>query len=187
MTAKRVIAFIIVTLMIFFTVFSCTSMYNDKPSSITASRRPSHEQLEISYIDDEAIALAGSPSADPEMRKLAVDAYEATNAYRVSQGLSALVWSERLAMDAIVRAEEIEIKFSHTRPKNNLDWYTVDSDYMYGENLAQGYNTSDSVVTAWINSLSHRENLEDKEFITCGISAWRGTNGTIYIAQEFGY
>lgn len=156
------------------------------PKEMTAARRPPHEQLDVVYIDDEAIALAGSPSADIEMRTLSVEAYEATNAYRESNGLASLIWSERLAMDAITRAREIEIKFSHTRP-NLTDWYTVDSEHMYGENLAQGYNTSADVVTAWINSPSHRENLEDSEFLTCGISAWRGEDGIIFIAQEFGY
>ena len=183
---KRVIAIVILFLLSFAVIYVVAASTQDKSSLITAAHRPSHEQLDIVYIDDEAIALAGSPSADPEMRKLAVDAYEKTNAYRASQGLQTLIWSERLAQDAIVRAEEIEQVFSHQRP-NKTDWWTVDSEHMYGENLAQGYTTSDSVVQAWIDSPSHRENLEEVEFITCGISAWRGSDGNIYIAQEFGY
>lgn len=184
--AKRICAIIILLLMIVTAVLACTYKAKDKPMLTTAAHRPPHEQLGVVYIDDEAIAMAGSPSADPEMRKLAVDAYENTNIYRASQGLPTLIWSERLAKDAIVRAEEIESLFSHTRP-NKTDWYTVDSEYMYGENLAQGYSTSESVVDAWIKSPSHKANIVDTEFITCGISAWRGNDGNIYIAQEFGY
>lgn len=182
---KRITAMIILLFILISAVYIAIFGL-DKPSNITAAHRPPHEQLDIVYIDDAAIALAGSPSADPEMRRLAVDAYEKTNEYRTSKGLKALVWSERLAQDAIVRAEEIEQVFSHQRP-NKTDWWTVDSEYMYGENLAQGFVSSDSVVQAWIDSPSHRENLEEYEFITCGISAWRGADGNIYIAQEFGY
>lgn len=180
---KRIIAF---SILLFFVVTTVYLAFGCSAQDITSAKRPHHEQLDVVYIDNEAIALAGSPSSDKEMRMLAVGAYEETNRYRESQGLEPLVWSEQLVMDAHVRAEELEKKFSHTRP-NALDWYTVDSEHMYGENLAQGFGTADGVVQAWINSQSHRENLEDTEFFSCGISAWRGNDGNIYIAQEFGY
>ena len=182
---KRIIALLILILFLGSLAYIALNGI-EEIGDITAARRTPHEQLDIVYIDDEAIALAGSPSADIEMRTLSVEAYEETNRYRASVGVPEVMWSERLAMDAITRAQEIEKKFSHTRP-NGTDWWTVDSEHMYGENLAQGFNTSTSVVEAWINSPSHRENLEDKEFQTCGISAWRGEDGTIFIAQEFGY
>lgn len=181
---KRIFAILILVFMVG-TVFYACGIGRD-PGTITAARRPPHEQLDVVYIDDQAVALAGHPSDDPEMRTLAVEAYELTNVYRESRGLATLAWSERLAIDALVRSEEIEKRFSHTRP-NNEQWFTLDSEYMYGENLAQGYGNSGGVVQAWIDSPSHRENLEDTEFITCGISAWRGADGNIYIAQEFGY
>ena len=182
--AKRILAILVLLFMIITAYCSCAQR---EISDITAARRPPHEQLDVVYIDDQAVALAGHPSDDLEMRALAVEAYELTNQFRDSQGLDTLAWSERLATDALVRAEEIEDLFSHTRPKDNLQWWTVDSEHMYGENLAQGYGDANSVVFAWINSPTHRENLEDFEFITCGIAAWRGEDGVIYIAQEFGY
>ena len=181
--AKRILAMIILLFMIITIGYSCTQR---NTPDITAARRPPHERLDVVYIDDQAVALAGHPSDDKEMRDLAVEAYELTNIYRESKGLATLAWSERLAVDALVRAEEIEKRFSHTRPPGT-QWYTLDSDYMYGENLAQGYGYANEVVQAWIDSPAHRENLEDVEFITCGISAWRGEDGIIYIAQEFGY
>ena len=181
---KRVIAFLILTFIIITTLLAMLSMNKDQSISIAVKR--DHTPLDVVYIDDVAIALAGSPSSDIEMRNLAVAAYELTNEYRENQGINPLIWSEHLAQDAMVRAQELEKRFSHTRP-NNTDWYTVDSEYMYGENLAQGFGDADGVVTAWINSPSHKANLEDSEFQTCGISAWRGSDGNIYIAQEFGY
>jgi len=180
---KRIVAILILIAVVGLVIFSC-SMSNSK--EFTAARRDRNDNTDIVYIDDAAIALAGSPSADPEMRTLAVAAYEATNDYRESKGLDRLLWSERLAIDAITRAGEIEKLFSHTRP-NGSDWWTVDSEHMFGENLAQGYSIAENVVNAWIDSPSHRENLEDSEFLTCGISAWRGDDGNIFVAQEFGY
>lgn len=180
---KRILAVLIIVIVIVLTVLSCSMTEGNQ---FTAARRDRNDNIDMVYIDDEAIALAGNPSADPEMRSLAVAAYEQTNVYRESKGLDPLIWSERLVKDALVRSEEIEKRFSHTRP-NNSDWWTVDSEHMFGENLAQGFDVADDVVAAWINSPSHRENLEDSEFATCGISAWRGSDGNVYVAQEFGY
>ena len=182
---KRIIAFAIL-IFILASVFYVV-IKDKQPKDMVAAKRSFEEyDPSVVYIDDEAIALAGNPSTDPEMRELAVAAYEKTNEHRTAQGLTTLVWSERLVTDAFVRSQEIETKFSHTRPNGN-DWWTVDSEHMFGENLAQGYGESDAVVNAWINSPSHRANLEDGEFATCGIAAWRGSDGNVYIAQEFGY
>lgn len=180
---KRILALTVLIATIILVLLSCSMT---KSNEYTAARRDRNDHTDVVYIDDEAIALAGSPSADPEMRALAVAAYEATNVYRESKGLDPLVWSERLVIDALVRSQEIEKLFSHTRPSGS-DWWTVDSEHMFGENLAQGYSIAENVVNAWIDSPSHRENLEDPEFLTCGISAWRGDDGNIFVAQEFGY
>lgn len=148
------------------------------------------------YIDDEYTALIGSvenaamteaeKQRSAELRAMAVAALEATNAQRAAYGLPALVWDEELAVAAQVRATEIVTLFSHTRP-NGADYWTVNSLIVWAENLAKGYNTSDSVVTAWVNSPTHRLNLMDGGFVTCGIAIYEGSDGTLYWAQEFGY
>ncbi|MBR5115524.1 MAG: CAP domain-containing protein, partial [Lachnospiraceae bacterium] len=81
--------------------------------------------------------------------------------------------------------EEITRRFSHTRPDGS-DWYTVDGNIMFGENLAELYDTPASVVDAWMNSPAHRANIMDGEFQTCGIAIYRVGNDW-YWAQEFGY
>ena len=85
----------------------------------------------------------------------------------------------------MVRAQEAASKFSHTRP-NGKDWYTVNSELMWGENLAKGYDSAQSVVDAWMASPTHAANILAGDFTTCSIAVFE-TNGKLYFAQEFGY
>jgi uncharacterized protein YkwD len=139
------------------------------------------------FIDDEAAALAGSfAEEDATLIQMARDAFDQTNAQRVAAGLPALAWSDALSETAYVRAQEIVTLFSHTRP-NGSDWYTVNSSIMYGENLAKNFGSASAVVTGWMNSPTHRENIMDGSFRTLGIAIFRGDDGKLYFAQEFGY
>ncbi|SFG71762.1 CAP domain-containing protein [Oribacterium sp. WCC10] len=112
------------------------------------------------------------------------EALAKVNQIRIANGLSEVKYSAALENAASVRAEEITYKFSHTRA-NGSDWYTVNPDIMYGENLAEGYNSADEVVNAWMNSESHRANILRSDFTTCSISTTT-KNGRTYWAQEFG-
>lgn len=122
------------------------------------------------------IPLAGTPEGD-----LSKAILKEINSYRKSNGLTELTWSEELEDCSRVRAEEITQKWSHTRPDGS-DWYTVNEDIMWGENLAKGLGTGNDIVTAWKNSPSHNENLLNADFRYVAISI----NGS-YIACEFCY
>ena len=135
------------------------------------------------WIPDEQVALAATPG-DPALLAAASAALDLVNQERAAAGLSALSWSNGLAAAASVRAKEIVTVFSHTRPDGS-DWWTVDGNIMFGENLAEFYNTPESVVQAWMNSPTHRANILEGEYLTCGISIYE-VNGDWYWAQEFG-
>ena len=147
------------------------------------------------YIDEEAVALAGSMltaemteeerARAEELRAMAVEAFELVNAERAAAGLPAYIWDEELEACAQVRAIEIVTTFSHTRP-NGTDWWTVNSDLMWGENLAKGYRSATSVVDAWMNSPSHAANIMNGTFVTCSIAIYE-IDSKLYFAQEFGY
>lgn len=149
----------------------------------------------IIYIDDEAIALAGSlidasmtdeERAEAEaLRTMAVDAFNQCNALRQEEGLKTLDWNDSLEVVAMVRAEEIVNTFSHTRP-NGSPWYSVNSELMWGENLAKGFSTSEGTVNGWMNSPTHKANIMDGSFNTMSIAVCR-IDGVLYFAQEFGY
>lgn len=78
-------------------------------------------------------------------------ALEKVNAIRVANGLSEVRYDASLEQAANVRAQEASTSFSHTRPDGSA-WYTVNDALMYGENLAEGYNSADEVVDAWMAS-----------------------------------
>lgn len=106
------------------------------------------------------------------------------NEIRVANGLNPLRYDTALEATAAVRANELTMKFSHTRP-DGTDWYTVNPDLMYGENLADGYTTADAVVNAWMASPEHKENILKPDFTTVAVSSVV-KNGKTYWAQEFG-
>ncbi len=103
------------------------------------------------------------------------------NEARTANGLAPLSWSGGLADASYVRAGEAVDCFSHTRPDGS-DWWTVNPDIMYGENLAQGQTNAQWVFDDWMNSPSHRENIMNPGYVTYG-SARVGDTW----AQEFGY
>lgn len=106
------------------------------------------------------------------------------NEIRVANGLNTLRYDASLEASADVRADELTARFSHTRPDGS-DWYTVNPDLMYGENLADGYNTADAVVNAWMASPEHKANILKSDFTTVAVST-AVKNGKTYWAQEFG-
>lgn len=106
------------------------------------------------------------------------------NDIRVANGLNTLRYDASLEASADVRADELTARFSHTRPDGS-DWYTVNPDLMYGENLADGYNTADAVVNAWMASPEHKANILKSDFTTVAVST-AVKNGKTYWAQEFG-
>ena len=107
------------------------------------------------------------------------------NQARMEIGLSELVWSDELAAAAEVRAQEIHQSFSHTRPDGS-PWWTANSEIIYGENIAKGYQTADSVVTAWMESSDHKDNILYSGFESIGVAVYN-VDGKWYWAQEFGY
>lgn len=147
------------------------------------------------YIDEDAIALAGSIPNETmteeeiaraaQLRELSVAALDLVNNQRVAAGISVLTWNDDLEQCAQVRATECSQLFSHTRP-NQSEWWTVNSELMWGENLAKGYKTADTVVAAWMNSPTHAANILNPDFKTCSIAAYEIGN-KLFIAQEFGY
>lgn len=143
----------------------------------------------IVYFDEAAVnkvALSGAiPDDDPVLRGMVEQAIAEVNQIRAANGLDTLTENLELRSCSDVRAYECFQKFSHTRP-NGSQWYTVNSEIMWGENLAYGYNNSDSVVNAWMNSPTHAYNILYPDFKTIAITVYVGDNGVYYWAQEFG-
>ena len=115
---------------------------------------------------------------------LAAEVVNLVNAERAKYGLSALRVDSELTRAACVRAQEIVKLFSHTRP-DGTSWSTVSSS-AHGETIAEGYSSASAVMTGWMNSQGHRENILRTSFGSIGVCAYN-YNGRIYWVQLFGY
>lgn len=110
------------------------------------------------------------------------------NAERRSYGLDPLVMDKRLMETAMGRAAEITVKFDHTRPDGSscFNVYPV-GEFFVGENIAYGYPKASDVMTAWMNSPGHRQNILTAEFKAVGVGCVK-VNGrsVLYWVQSFG-
>ena len=85
---------------------------------------------------------------------------------------------------AQIRAEELAINYSHTRPNNESK--SLDGLYFI-ENIAYGQKTPEEVVNDWMNSSGHKATLlgDYSDYGNrMGVGVYK-SNGVIYWAQEF--
>lgn len=113
------------------------------------------------------------------------------NARRAAEGLGELKMDKKLCALSAIRAYECSISFSHTRP-NGSSCFTLFSEYNYkggsiaGENLlyASSGKSAASLVDAWMDSTSHRNNILSTSFTKAGIGVYYA-DGRIYVANFF--
>lgn len=158
----------------------CNSIQNILKDDLEYSNK------ELNYLLDNEYSYCSICLAQNEEDFLIKDVIFLVNKVRIENGLSELSWSDYLENTSKIRVNEIIELFSHMRP-NNEEWYTVDANIMYGENLAKNYNTSLEVFNAWMESPTHKDNILFKDFRTISISIKKDLNGNYYWAQEFGY
>ena len=130
-------------------------------------------------------------AADITVEKL----LELTNIERGNYGLSSLTYNEELSQAAQKKAEDMFEKnyWSHYTPDGSTPWdFILSSGYQYeyaGENLAKNFLFSNGVVDAWMNSITHKENIVRKEYSDVGFAIVNGVlNGeqTTLVVQMFG-
>ncbi|MBR1647531.1 MAG: hypothetical protein IJ685_12255 [Selenomonadaceae bacterium] len=98
------------------------------------------------------------------------DVFRLTNAQREDENLSLLTLNQDLTNGASIRVAEIEETFGHTRPDGTSCFTVLNESYTStGENIAAGQNSASSVVTAWMNSTGHRENILSGSFTKLGV------------------
>ena len=56
----------------------------------------------------------------------------------------------------------------------------------WGENVAYGYTTADSVMSAWMNSPGHRANILNVHYRNLGVGCAYSASHVPYWAQDFG-
>ena len=126
-------------------------------------------------------AIPGTGSVE---RLNTTECYNTLNQYRKNVGKAALKRDATLEKYAEIRAREIVVNFSHTRPNGDKGLRIIPGNLYKGENIAKGQRTCASVMTAWYNSAGHRENMLDKNYTKVGIVGIK-YNGTMYWVQLF--
>ena len=109
-----------------------------------------------------------------------------TNEERKKAGLPALAKRTDVDKVAAIRAEEISVKFSHTRP-NGKNCFSIISENgisytALGENIAAGQESPEEVVDAWMNSDGHRKNILNSKYKGLGVGCYI-EDDTIYWVQ----
>lgn len=141
------------------------------------------------FIPADTVVVAAGISANELMEKI--------NNERVQRYLPSLIAIDKLSNAATIKTEDMLKRsyFAHVNPDGQYVWPTIEAQgytpYLtLGENLAMDFYSADSVVTAWMNSPTHRANLLNEKFQDQGMASVYGTfepgRDTIMIANLFG-
>lgn len=134
---------------------------------------------------------APTPSPTPQPvnpEAMAQEVIRLTNIERAKYGSAPLQYHAKLQQAAMVRAQEIAIKFSHDRP-DGRDGFTAISEAGVGcpdgENIARGYPSPESVVQGWMNSLGHMAAILSPTATHIGVGFYQNSYGTYFWVQDF--
>ena len=148
-----------------FTMNSCSSDSSETPSSSTATMKV----MDYSYDSSE------------------LEAMNLINTYRVSVGLNELQQINHISY----KSEEHDHYMIRNNVVNHNDFVARSENLIsvlgakrVGENIAYNYNSPQSVVKAWLNSPTHKENL-DGDYTHFGISIRTNPNGKKYYTNIF--
>ncbi|HJG30266.1 MAG TPA: CAP domain-containing protein [Collinsella ihuae] len=139
------------------------------------------------YFDETTGAYVFSGASSPS-DAYAVLAY--LNQARAAVGAEPLVWDEGLAEAAELRAAELTISFSHTRP-DGTDCSVIFPEYWYGsyhstgENIAAGYRSAYDVNQGWTESPGHYRNMINTRYHRIGIGCFIDASGYPYWVEAF--
>ena len=135
-----------------------------------------------------ALALFALPTSAADTTAYAAEILRLVNEERAKAGLAELKGGPG-ALDAAagLRAQEIAVTFSHTRP-NGTSCFTALAEHgvayaACGENIASGQATPAEVMAGWMNSPGHRANILGN-YNRLGLGV-REINGRIHWAQMF--
>lgn len=138
---------------------------------------------------------AGSGWPAP-LQSAAAEVVERVNAHRTGRGLTALAVSPTLTAAAEWKARHMA-QYGYMQhddpappvartPFERMHACGYPEQALAGENIAAGYETTASVMAAWLGSGGHRANIERPEFRALGVGVAVSGNGRYYWSQDFG-
>ena len=107
------------------------------------------------------------------------------NNERAKAGIAPLEMDLSLMQSCNIRVEELTMQFSHTRPNGESCFSVIAFESKAsGENIARGQTNANSVMTSWMNSEGHRDNILNPNFTHIGVG-YKLENNTAYWVQLF--
>lgn len=162
MNASKLLPLLAIVAIFSFTSCSTDTMEDDTLKAIEVSNAPQAKQIEIEIM-------------------------EIINDYRINEGLNPLQYH------SVVKA----VAYTHTDYMIEANNVSHDNFYLrkqslqanasadlVSENVAYGFNSAESVVNAWLNSPSHKANIEG-DFTDFDVSAEMNTQGKWYFTNIF--
>jgi uncharacterized YkwD family protein/spore coat assembly protein SafA len=113
------------------------------------------------------------------------------NQERAKNGLKPLTLNWQLSRVARYKSEDMRDKgyFSHTSPTYGSPFDMMKSFRITystaGENIAAGQTTAESVMTSWMNSPGHRQNILSPNYTEIGVGYCTGGSYRYYWTQMF--
>ncbi len=99
-----------------------------------------------------------------------------TNEERKKEGLPALTKRTDIEKLAGIRAKELSVEFSHTRPNGEAFYSIINENGItytaLAENISSGPETPESVVNAWMNSEGHKKNILNSRYKGLGVGCY---------------
>ena len=126
---------------------------------------------------------------------LAAQVVSLINQYRASKGLSQFAISSSLTASSEWKSLHMAGYgyFGHDDPAPPVTRSAFQrakdcgfSGTTWGENIAYGYSTAQSVVNGWLGSAGHKANIENAAFRTTGVGVAADSSGRLYWTQSFG-
>jgi hypothetical protein len=105
-----------------------------------------------------------------------------TNQARQDQGSQAVTINPQLSQAAQAKANDMVARnyWSHITPDGKTPWVFIDeTGYQYkkaGENLAFGFVDTNDIITGWLNSPAHKQNLLDSAYSQVGFGVANSQN-----------
>ena len=130
-------------------------------------------------------STSSSSSNDVDIEAFCEEVIRLTNEEREDAGLEPVVADDTAMEYAQIRAEELSVKFSHTRPNNESK---IVGGLSFMENAARGQTSPEAVVNSWMNSDGHRATLlgDYSDYGNrIGVGCYQDDSGTLYWIQEF--
>ena len=162
MKAKKLLPLLAIVALLGFTSCSTDNAAEDKINSIEVPVAPNAKQIEVEIM-------------------------ELINAHRINQGLNPLNDHSTVKAVAYTHTDYmVEVdNVSHDNFFQRKQSFQLNANAnIVSENVAYGFSSAESVVNAWLNSPSHRENIEGN-FTDFDISAEKNNEGKWYFTNIF--